>query len=421
MKVLKFGGGVLKSKKDIFKLNEIIKKYNKNNLIIIVSAFNKVTSKFEKLLNKYYTNKQIDYTIFSNLKEYHTQLAKDIFGKNFSVEKEINSIFNSIEDCFNKGLSDVYHFEYDKIVSNGELLSSLIISEFLKQKNFNSQFIDSRNLILTDDVYTEAKVDWQISEKKIIGKCNFKDASIYITQGFVGANKNGNTTTLGREGSDFSASIFAYILNAKEVIFWKEVKGIYNADPTKTTDYELLPKLSYKESLEQAYYGAKILHSKTIKPLQNKSIPIFVKSFYNDDEDGTKIIDISDLSPDLYPNIPIFIIKENQILISVSTLDFSFISEYNLGKIFSLLSENRIKVNLMQSSAINFSVCVTNNKYKIPKLIKSLKEDFNVLYNDDLELVTIRHYTNDAINKMVSRKKIYLEQKSRQTVRFVVK
>jgi len=421
MKVLKFGGGVLTNKKNVFKLGEIIHKYNNENLIIVVSAFNKVTSKLEKILNEYFEKKNINYSKLYEIKEYHLNLAEEIFIENAFIKEKINEIFLKLENYFKSGLSGNYHYEYDRIVSHGELLSTLIITEFLKVNSFNSQFIDSRKLIITDDKYTEAKVDWEISEKKIKEECNFKETSIYITQGFVGASKNGDTTTLGREGSDFTASIFGYVLNAEEVVFWKEVDGIYNSDPSKSSDYELLPKLSYREALEQAYYGAKILHEKTIKPLQNKGIPIFVKSFYKDEEDGTGIINLSELSPDLYPKVPIFIVKENQILISVSTIDFSFISEHNLGEIFSLLSEYRIKVNLMQSSAINFSFCVTNNKYKIPKLIEDLKRNFSILYNDELELVTIRHYNDIAINKMIQGKKIYLEQKSRQTVRFVIK
>ena len=205
------------------------------------------------------------------------------------------------------------------------------------------------------------------------------------------------------------------------MIFWKEVDGVYNADPTKTNDFVLLPTLSYKESVEQAFYGAKILHPKTIKPLQNKKIPIIVKSFYKPTENGTNIIDIADLSPDLYPDVPIYIIKEDQILISVSTLDFSFISEDNIGNIFLLLSKYRIKVNLMQSSAISFSFCITNNKYKIPTLLKKLKKSFSVLYNDSVSLITIRHYNNEAVEKMIKGKKVLLRQNSRHTTRFIVK
>jgi len=423
MRVFKFGGGVLKRSEDIQSLCEILKKNKDENVIVVISAFNKITSKFEFLVNNFFSRKTFEESVFNEIKEFHFELIKSIFSDNdyYAVELKLVKLFKEVYKIFKEGLSDDYHFEYDRIVSYGELLSSSIVYEFLNSEGLNCSFKDSRKLIITNSDYTEAKVDWELSEKKINENCNFKEESICVTQGFVSSDKSGNTTTLGREGSDFTASVFGYILDAEEVVFWKEVDGIYNSDPAISSDYKLLPKLSYKEAVEQAYYGAKILHPKTIKPLQNKKIPVTVKSFYKENERGTNIIDISDLSPDLYPDVPIYIVKDNQILISVSTLDFSFISEHNLGEIFSLLSKFRIKVNLMQSSAINFSVCVTNNKFKIPQFIDELKKAYKILYNDKLSLITIRHYYDEAINKMVANRTILLEQKSRHTVRFVVK
>ena len=423
MKVFKFGGGVLRTSNDIFRLFEILKKYQDEQLIVVISAFNKVSAKFENLLNSYFSEKLFNKNIFSEIINYHFSLIDDIFenSENEKIKDKLNVLFNEIEQIFNKELSNNYHFEYDRIISYGELLSSLIIYEFFKSKNFHCKYEDIRNVIITDSVYTEAKVYWKITEENALKKCVDDKYSVCITQGFIASDKKNNTTTLGREGSDFTASILAYAINADEVIFWKDVSGVYNADPEKTNDFELLSKLSYKESVEQAFYGAKILHPKTIKPLQNKNIPITVKSFYKEFENGTNIIGISELSPDLYPNIPIYIVKENQILISVSTKDFSFVSENNLGEIFLMLSNYRIKVNLMQSSAISFSVCVTNNKYKVPLFIEGLKEKYNLLYNDNLSLITIRHYDNEAINKMTNGKKVLLEQKSRHTVRLVIK
>lgn len=423
MRVFKFGGGVLKSREDIHRLFHILFENKDENIVVVVSAFNKVTSKFELLVNKYFSDNFFDINIFNEIKEYHLDLIKSVFiDTNFysSVKLKLSNLFNEINNIFEIGLGNDYHFEYDRIVSYGELLSANIVYEFLKFKKINCEFKDSRELIVTDSVYTEAKLNWEFSKNKIESSNLFNKANVYITQGFVAADVNGNVTTLGREGSDFTASVFGYILDAKEVVFWKEVDGIYNSDPAISSDYELLPKLSYKEAVEQAYYGAKILHPKTIKPLQNKKIPIIVRSFYKKNT-GTNIVDISNLSPDLYPNVPIFIVKENQILISVSTLDFSFVSEHNLGEIYSLLSDLRIKVNLMQSSAINFSVCITNNKFKVPQLILELKKSYKVLYNDNLSLITIRHYDETAILKMTNNRKILLEQKSRHTVRFVMK
>jgi len=422
MKIFKFGGGVLKTSKDAFQLLKILNQYKENELIIVVSAFNKVTYKFEQLLNTFFSENIFDRKLFENLKAFHLNFSEEIFKKNYKfVTEKINLTFDEIETIFTKELSNNYHFEYDRIVSYGEVLSSIIIYYFLKSQQYSCKSEDIRNIIITDSTHREAKVDWGITIKNIKNRCLPKNNQPCITQGFIASDKKGNTTTLGREGSDFTASVLAYAVNAEEVIFWKEVDGVYNADPSITNDFVLLPRLSYRESLEQAFYGAKILHPKTIKPLQNKKIPFKVKSFYNIRLKGTSVTDISEFSNDYYPESPIFILKDNQILISVSTLDFSFISEDNLGKIFMLLSEYRIKVNLMQASAISFSVCVTNDKYKIPQFTEALKTDFKVLYNDNLQLITIRHYDNKSINKMIQGKKVILSQLSRKTARYIVK
>ena len=422
MKVFKFGGGVLKTGKDVYRIPEILDFYKNDKLIIVVSAFNKVTNKFERLLNDWFYKNEFNKDLFVSLKEYHILFATEIIpGELRNITDKINEIFSEIKCIFSKKLSDNYHYEYDRIVSYGEILSSMIIFEFLNQNRTDCKFEDVRNLIITNSDFREAKVNWEETEKNITEKCKNTNFRICVTQGFIASDKNGNTTTLGREGSDFTASVLAYSLDVEEVIFWKEVEGIYNADPTKADDFVLLPKLSYRESLEQAFYGAKILHPKAVKPLQNKKIPIRVRSFYEFNSEGTVIKDISELSRDFYPQNPIFITEENQILISVSTLDFSFISEYNLGKIFGLLSKHRIKVNLMQASAISFSVCVTNDIFKIPELIKELKRNFKVLYNDNLQLITIRHYTDDAVDKMISGKEVILRQISRRTARYLIK
>ncbi len=422
MKVFKFGGGVLKTGKDVYRIPEILDFYKNDKLIIVVSAFNKVTNKFERLLNDWFYKNEFNKDLFVSLKEYHILFATEIIpGELRNITDKINEIFSEIKCIFSKKLSDNYHYEYDRIVSYGEILSSMIIFEFLNQNRTDCKFEDVRNLIITNSDFREAKVNWEETEKNITEKCKNTNFRICVTQGFIASDKNGNTTTLGREGSDFTASVLAYSLDVEEVIFWKEVEGVYNADPTKADDFVLLPKLSYRESLEQAFYGAKILHPKAVKPLQNKKIPIRVRSFYEFNSEGTVIKDISELSRDFYPQNPIFITEENQILISVSTLDFSFISEYNLGKIFGLLSKHRIKVNLMQASAISFSVCVTNDIFKIPELIKELKRNFKVLYNDNLQLITIRHYTDDAVDKMISGKEVILRQISRRTARYLIK
>ncbi len=423
MKVFKFGGGVLKTSSDFFQLLNILKRYNEEKLIIVVSALNKVTNRFEKLLNFYFSENKFNEEVFEEIKLFHYKLAEETVSSEYfsRINKKLSDIFNEIKSIFSEPLSNNYHFEYDRIVSFGEILSSTLVFEFLKSKGLNCQYKDVRKIIITDSVHREAKVSWEQTTENMENEFSFDNYQLSVIQGFISSDIKGNTTTLGREGSDFTASVLAYATDADEVIFWKETDGIYSADPAKTDDFVPLPKLSYRESLEQAFYGAKILHPKTIKPLQNKKIPISVRSFYKTDNEGTKITDISKFSKDYYPETPIFIIKDNQILISVSTLDFSFISEDNLGNIFTLLSEYRIKVNLMQSSAISFSLCVTNDKYKIPFFIETLKKYFKVLYNTNLQLITIRHYTEETINKSIKNRKILLSQLSRRTVRYVLR
>ncbi|MCP4178151.1 MAG: aspartate kinase [bacterium] len=423
MKVLKFGGGVLKSAEEVEQMADIIKSYDEK-IVIVISAFGKMTNAFESLLKTGVNgNSNSDYKLELNkIEEFH----RDIVGKLFLDEPEfiiskIDELYSEIDKKFSEGLTENYDFEYDQVVPYGELISSVIVSEYFKQEGIENHFFDIREGIKTDSVFREAKINWKDTEELLKNNCFTLNERVCITQGFISSDKEGFTTTLGREGSDFTASVIAYCLNAETVEFWKEVRGIYNADPTKTEDFKLLPRLSYQEAVEQAYYGAKILHQKTIKPLQNKKIPISVRSFHEPNFQGTSIVDISEFSKDFYPEHPIYIVKENQILISISPEDFSFIAEDNLGYIFSQLAKYRIKVNLMQTAAISFSLCVNNNKHKVPGFISELKNEYKVRYNDNLTLITVRHYNDSAINKMISGKNVLLRQKSRHTARFVVR
>jgi len=419
MKVIKFGGGVLRTPDDIKKTERVLELFKNQQTVIVVSAFNSITNRFELLLNDYYKTGEIDEEQFQSLQSFHTQFAEQLFGtKANEVSEKIDTIFETIRRKLESTGRELYLKDYDQIVSTGEILSSTVLYEYLKSQGYDCILRDARALIKTDSAYTEAKPDWEETSKRIKDMCNTSPQNFIITQGFIGSDPNGLTTTLGREGSDFTAAVFAYSADADEVIFWKEVDGIYNADPKLTEDYELIPELSYKESVEQAFYGAKILHPKTIKPLQNKKIPIHVRSFYNPETPGTCISERSEVNLH-YP--PIFIVKENQILISVFTLDFSFVSEENLGLIFNLLTKYRLKVNMMQTSAISFSICLTNNEFKIPQLMEDLKTGFKVRYNDGLKMITIRHYTDAAIQQMVEGKTVLLQQNSRDTIQFVVR
>ncbi len=413
MNVMKFGGGVLNSADSVKHFANIIRSIPQP-LVIVVSAFNKITTKLENLLKAYAGNDNlaVEENLNSVLK-FHRDLIESL-----GIESDYEQYINKIRDYVKMPYGGDFDFEYDKIVSAGELMSSRIVCDFLNASGIDTTYVDIRNCIKTNSVYREASVNWDESSKRIQER--FSEHKIYLTQGFIGQDDKGNTTTLGREGSDFTASVLAYCLDAESVHFWKEVRGIYNADPAEFCSFSLLPKLSYREAVEQVYYGAKILHPKTIKPLQNKKIPILVRPFYEPRFIGTLITDIAPESPERYPKEPVYIIKKKQILISLSPKDFSFIAEDNLGTIFAALAKYRIKVNLMENSAISFSVCVDNNKHKVVPFTEALKSDFNIKHNSDLELITIRHYSDASIEQMTENKKILVRQTSRNTVRFVM-
>jgi aspartate kinase len=415
MNILKFGGGILKTAQAIEHLTEIVAKAERPS-VIVISALDKTTNNLEDILKEFVKN---DIAKVEKLLEKVILFHQNI-EKGLNIETDNRLIFDEIRNIIStQTYSGDYDYQYDRMVSLGEIMSSKIVSACLSKFNIENQWVDIRQIIITDQIHREANVDWANTE--ILARKRFTENTIYVTQGFTGSSASGKTTTLGREGSDFTAAILAYTLNARKVEFWKEVRGIYNADPTKMSDFVFLPKLSYHEAVEQVYYGAKILHPKTIKPLQNKKIQVFVRPFYEPDFTGTEIVDISELSKDFYPDTPIYIIKENQILISISPRDLSFIAEKNMGKIFVLLAKYRIKANLMENTAVSFSICTDDNQHKIQLLLERLKNDFIVRYNKDLSLITVRHYTDAAIERVTADKKIYIEQKSRQTVRFVVK
>ncbi len=411
MIVYKFGGASIKDYKSIKNLYKIISTAKYNNLIIVVSAMGKTTNAFEQIVNLAVENKNF-YSELSILKNYHLDIAANLTNDKKILIK-INNIFNDIVDSIKKFKNHDFDFFYDQIVSFGEILSTTIISDYLNNKGLKNKFINSKDVIITDNNYKNANVNYKTTEhnvKKIIAENN----KIIITQGFIGGFDN-TITTLGREGSDYTAALYAYFSNAKSLTIWKDVDGVLTADPRLFNDTIKLDNISYSEAIELAYFGAQIIHPKTIKPLENKNIPLFVKSFINSDLPGTKIFKINK-KINLHP---IFIIKENQILLSISPKDFSFIVEQNLSNIFQILSDYKIKANLFQHSAISFSVCIDKSK-KTELLIKTLSNNFKVKYNLNLQLVTIRHYTSDAINKIVKGKKILVQQKSRNTVRFVL-
>ena len=421
MKVFKFGGASVKDAGAVKNVAEILKNFSDEKICVVVSAMGKTTNALERITNSYF-NKQENLSIeFEALKTFHKEILESLFSdKNHPIYNEVNNLFVEVEWAIEDAATGTYDFEYDQIVSVGELLSTKIVNAFLNDNGVKSQWFDVRDIIKTDNTYREGKVDWDDTVQnmnKTISKYFETNNGIAITQGFIGCTSENFTTTLGREGSDYSAAILAYGLGAEEMTIWKDVPGMLNADPKWFDDTEKLDHISYREAIELAYYGATVIHPKTIKPLQNKSIPLYVKSFLNYEKEGT-LIDEETTEDNL---IPSFIFKMNQLLISISPKDFSFIVEGNMQDIFGLFSKHNVTMNLMQNSALNFSVTVNNDEQKIPGLLENLKKDYKVWLNNGLELVTIRHYNSQTIERVTVGKEILVEQKSRHTARFVMK
>ena len=412
IKVLKFGGASIKNSERIANVFSIINNFKNQKIIIVFSAIANVTNLLEDLVDLYFNNPQQLKIKLLEIRNIHTQITKELFEKDHQVFIEIEKIFSEIDFFLKTNSNKNLSFVYDQIVSAGELLSSKILSNYLTNNNFKNTLVDARDIIKTNDKYQNANIDWASTKDKI--KSYLVDFPI-ITQGFIGSDSSNYTTTLGREGSDFTAAIIANVLNVSEVTIWKDVDGVLNADPRYFNDFVLLDQLPYSEAVELAFYGAKVIHPRTIQPLQEKNIPLIVRSFLNYDNKGTIINnDNKNLS------IPSFIVKENQVLISISDNNLSFIIEEHLSWIFFVLDKYDIRLNLMQNSAVSFSICVDNKRTSINSLIAELSSKFKVYYNDSVKLFTIRHYNQDSIDKVIANKKVLLEQKSRNTVQFVV-
>ncbi len=427
MHVFKFGGASVKSAKDVRKAADIVARYNDIPLMIVVSAMGKTTNSLELLTEYYFKGRKEDlHKCFSKIKNFHNDIADELFNNsNSRFIRSLNEKFNSIEADLKQPPGENYNFEYDKIVSIGEELSAMIISHYLNEVNISNRWFHAKDIIITDATYRDAHVYWDKTCKAIENRLlpYFKrfaresQRPVVITQGFVGGTPAGYVTTLGREGSDYSAAILAYALNAREIFIWKDVAGVLNADPKLIEQTVLLPNISYQEAIELAYYGAKVIHPKTLKPLLTKSIPLRVKSFYEPDKDGTLINDNTSLDN----QTPSYIFKFKQVMLSVSPKDFSFIAEHNLSLIFSEFAKQNIRINMMQNSAISFSVCFDFDRTKTPALINGLKKSFNISCIYDKELITIRHYSKADIKPYIKNRKVILEQKTCDTLQLLVK
>ena len=411
-KVFKFGGASIKDIENIKNVGEILQNHPSEKLVIVFSAMGKVTNMLEQVVESYVQNSTDATKALQKVKDFHTEIINALFVKQHAIFNEVNNLFVEIEWVLEEDPNQDYAYDYDQIVSIGEFLSTRIMSAYLSQIGFENTWLDARDLIRTDNSYRNAKVDWETTTTFI--KNTIKDKHS-ITQGFIGCTSENFTSTLGREGSDFSAAILAYCLDAKEVVIWKDVPGMMNADPKHFVDAQLLNKVSFDEAIELAFFGAKVIHPKTIQPLKKKNISLQIKSFLNPDNEGSLI----ENGVENTTSIPSFIVKENQILISISDENLAFIIEAHMSQIFSILAKHRVGVNLMQNSAISFMICVDNDLHKIPQLIENLKAFFKVLYNENLSLFTIRHYTDESVQLFLQDKEVVLEQKSNDTIQLI--
>jgi aspartate kinase len=419
MKVFKFGGASVKDANAVKNVAGILKKYSGEKLVVVISAMGKTTNALEQLCDAFYFKKGNAAEILENIRKFHNDILKELFPDNHPVFDVIHNTIVELEWAIEEEPTHSYDCEYDQIVSVGEFISTKILSAYLEEAGIKNKWWDARDFVKTDNTYREGKVDWTITEKLVKEELlPFLDKNNcpVITQGFIGVTSENFTTTLGREGSDYTAAILAWCLDAESVTIWKDVPGVLNADPKWFDETKLIPQLTYQDAIELTYYGATVIHPKTIKPLQNKKIPLYVRSFVDAAKEGTKICDEQVSLP-----VPCFIFKVDQVLLSISPKDFSFIVEENLGDIFELFAKHRVKMNVMLNSAISFSVSVDDDKLKLPGLIEKLRENYRVLYNENAELVTIRYYDQATIDRVTAGKQIFLEVKSRYTVQIVMK
>lgn len=416
MQIFKFGGASVKDAKGVKNIATVLQTVGYDNTFIVVSAMGKTTNAIEKVIDNYINNRKELQSSIQDIKKYHNAILLDLF------ENEQHHIFNSISNLFKEfthffttNKSPDYNFIYDQVIGYGELISTTIVSTYLEEVNIKNNWLDVRQFIKTDNFYRSAKVNWEVTQNLISKHIN--RSQLNITQGFLASDANNFTTTLGREGSDYTAAIFAYCLNAENVTIWKDVPGVLNADPRHFESTQLLHQISYREAIELAFYGASVIHPKTLQPLQRKEIPLLVKSFLNPNNIGTRV----SKGVDLEPKIPCFIVKKNQVLISLSSLDFSFIVEENISEIFNLLHQYKMKVDMIQNSAISFSVCIDNNYNNLEKLLQTLKAKFKVMHYDNVSLYTVRHYNKKSIRFLEENKTILLKQLYQETMQIVVK
>ncbi|MDT0558146.1 aspartate kinase [Ichthyenterobacterium sp. W332] len=414
MQVFKFGGASVKDAEGVKNLARVLNEVGYNNTLVIVSAMGKTTNALEHVIANYFNNKKELKSSIQDILKYHNEILLDLFeNESHQVFKKIRTLFLELENFLDRNKSPDYNFVYDQTICFGELVSTTVISEYLNHVAIKNSWIDVRDFIKTDEYYRRANVDWKQTQQLIAD--NFNTKTLHITQGFIGSDPNNFSTTLGREGSDYTAAIFAYCLNAQSVTIWKDVDGVLNADPRHFEHTQLIHQISYREAIELAFYGASVIHPKTLQPLQGKEIPLYVKSFLNPKGKGTCV----SKGKTIDPKTPCFIVKKNQVLISLSSLDFSYIVEENISEIFNLLHHYKMKVDVIQNSAISFSVCIDNLYDNLEKLVQHLKAKFKVTVHQNVSLYTIRHYNQKSIETIETGKTVLLKQLTQETVQVV--
>ena len=416
MRVFKFGGASVKDADAVKNVVNVLQEVGYSDTLVVISAMGKMTNAMEKVVESYFNDKDEVNASIQEVIDYHNGILSELFqNPNHPVYAKVKGLFEEVKGFLAWNKSPKYGFVYDQVVCYGELLSTTIVSAYLNEVGVSNTWLDVRTLIKTDNSYRDAQVQWERTQEEVVS--NVDVSKLNITQGFLGSDDNNFTTTLGREGSDYSAAILAYCLNAESVTIWKDVPGVLNADPRNFENAQLLDKISYREAIELAFYGASVIHPKTLQPLQRKEIPLKVKSFVNPKDKGTTV----GKGNGIEPKVPCFIVKKNQVLLKLSSLDFSFIVENNISEIFKLFHDHRLKVDLIQNSAISFSVCLDNKFRGLPPLLDELKRKFKVVCHEDVSLYTIRHFNDESVKSLQNGKSVLVEQRGKETVQLVVK
>lgn len=414
MKVFKFGGASVSSADGVKNITHIIRDQGGDNLVVVISAMGKMTNAFEGLVKAYLSGEAINPPV-QIIKDFHQDILTDLFDDTHEIHDHIESIFAAILFFLKKNTNTDYNYVYDQVVCYGEIISTTIIGQYFKDNGLKHTWLDARELIKTDQQFRSAKVNWESTTTNIKNKISTH--GIYLTQGFISGTDDGLSTTLGREGSDYSAAILSYILASESMTIWKDVPGVLNADPRHFKNPQLLQKISYREALEMAFYGATVIHPKTIKPLENKNIPLYVKSFKNSQDLGTVVTK----GEPIYPEITCYTFKEDQILLSIATKDFSFMIEQNISHVFEVFTQLKIKVNLIQNTATSFTVCIEDMYHQFEHLIHNLTEHYEIEYNTDVQLVTLRHATDEVLKSYADNDTVLLIQQNDYAAQIVLK